>query len=338
MSLVHINFGFMIVAALLYLVFGGADFGAGILELCKSKQRTEDQRQLIAKAISPVWEANHVWLILIIVILFMAFPEAYAAASIYLHLPLIALLVGIVLRGTAFTFGHYDPIKGPAHIYYERVFAISSVWTAFFLGVLGATLHRGYLRSNGSYFELYVAPWIGLFPFVVGLFSIMLCGFVASSFLITEAKEDAELQDIFLRRSQIFLVLSIVIGALAFIVAYNENPKLLELFFGNSVSLLFFALATINLLGFPWVWKQNNPLLLRIAASSELSFIFLGWFTANYPTLMIVDGKNLDFLSIAAPEATQVQLLMALVVGSLLIFPALIFLFRVFKFNSDNLQ
>ena len=100
--------GLLFAALVLYAVLGGADYGGGVWDLLASGPRAHEQRQLIETAIGPVWEANHVWLIFVIVLLFTAFPAAFAALSTALHIPLTLMLLGIVLRGTSFTFRHYD--------------------------------------------------------------------------------------------------------------------------------------------------------------------------------------------------------------------------------------
>src|SRR3989454_7315936 len=91
-----------------YAVLAGADFGGGVWALLARGPQKERQRELIAHAIGPIWEANHVWLILVGVLLFVCFPAGWAAISIGLHVPLSVMLLGIVLRGSAFTFRSYD--------------------------------------------------------------------------------------------------------------------------------------------------------------------------------------------------------------------------------------
>jgi cytochrome d ubiquinol oxidase subunit II len=99
--------GTIVVALTIYALTGGADFGGGVWDLLARGPRARAQRRLIADALAPIWEANHVWLIAVIVILFTAFPPAFGAIATALHIPLTAMLVGIVLRGSAFTFRSY---------------------------------------------------------------------------------------------------------------------------------------------------------------------------------------------------------------------------------------
>src|SRR5919106_3794482 len=126
---------FLAVSILLYCLLAGADFGAGILEAFLGDRQREEQRQVITHAIGPVWEANHVWLILAIVILFTGFPEAYSALSVTFHIPLALMLFGVVLRGCTFAFRHYDVVRDRTHRYYSAIFVISSFLAPFMLGV-----------------------------------------------------------------------------------------------------------------------------------------------------------------------------------------------------------
>src|SRR5271170_4305018 len=104
----HLLAGVMVVSLVIYVVLAGADFGGGVWDLLASGPRRAEQRALIEKAIGPVWEANHVWLILVVVVLFGSFPSAFAVISVALHVPLVLFLVGVVFRGSAFTFRAYD--------------------------------------------------------------------------------------------------------------------------------------------------------------------------------------------------------------------------------------
>ena len=152
---------------LLYTLLGGADFGAGIVETFSGKR----EEVTISKAIAPVWEANHVWLILAVVILFTGFPAVYASLSLVLHIPLMIVLLGIIMRGTAFTFRHYDAINDRSHYYYTLLFRVSSFITPLFLGIiLGAMiLGRITLNTSTGFYEtcswrhgsiFFVLPWV----------------------------------------------------------------------------------------------------------------------------------------------------------------------------------
>ncbi|MEH6408722.1 MAG: cytochrome d ubiquinol oxidase subunit II, partial [Leeuwenhoekiella sp.] len=123
------------ISVVLYTLLGVADFGAGIVEIFIGKKGQET----IAKAIGPVWEANHMWLILIVVILFNGFPKVYTVFSTALHIPILIFLIGVIARGTAFVFRHYDAFTDKSEKYYSIIFRYGSVIAVVFLGVLLAT-------------------------------------------------------------------------------------------------------------------------------------------------------------------------------------------------------
>src|SRR6478609_5611808 len=125
---------YLFLSILLYVLLGGADFGAGIVELFTSSKNKRKTRNTLYHAIGPIWEANHMWLIIAIVILFVGFPPIYTAMSIYLHIPLVCMLIGVIARGTAFVFRHYDAIRDDMQWLYNRVFISSSFITPLFLG------------------------------------------------------------------------------------------------------------------------------------------------------------------------------------------------------------
>src|SRR5450756_472693 len=127
--MLYIVIAYLWLAVLLYLLMGGADFGAGIIELFTSDKNKVKTRRTMYKAIGPIWEANHMWLIITIVILFVGFPAIYTTMSIHLHIPLVIMLLGIIARGTAFTFRNYDAVLDDMQVIYSRIFVYASVIT-----------------------------------------------------------------------------------------------------------------------------------------------------------------------------------------------------------------
>ncbi|GGF27609.1 cytochrome d ubiquinol oxidase subunit II [Hymenobacter cavernae] len=144
---------YLCLSILLYLLLGGADFGAGIMELFTSGKNRRAARHTMSHAIGPIWEANHMWLIIAVVILFVGFPRIYSVMSVSLHIPLLVMLLGIIARGTAFVFRHYDAVKDQMQMVYNRVFVLSSAITPFFLGVIAAKRTRRLHRPNGTRFS-----------------------------------------------------------------------------------------------------------------------------------------------------------------------------------------
>lgn len=144
---------FLCLGILLYFLLGGADFGAGIIELFTSTKNRSRTRKTMYQAIGPVWEANHMWLIIAIVILFVGFPHIYTTMSVYLHIPLLIMLIGIIARGTAFVFRHYDAIKDDMQWLYNRIFRYSSFVTPFFLGIIAGSVISGHIDTEAKDFQ-----------------------------------------------------------------------------------------------------------------------------------------------------------------------------------------
>ena len=215
MPLETIIAGVMIASLVLYALLGGADYGGGVWDLFAFGPRARKQRTLIAEAISPVWEANHVWLILVIVILFTAFPPAFAAIATALHIPITLLLIGIVLRGTAFTFRTYDVQRDEVQRRWSLVFSIASIITPVLLGITLGAIASGTVRvEDGVVVNGFFRSWLAVFPFAVGFFALALFAFLAAVYLTLETR-DRELQEDFRLRA---IVAGVVVGILALTV------------------------------------------------------------------------------------------------------------------------
>ena len=216
--------GVIVGSLILYALLGGADYGGGVWDLFAVGPRAPEQRRLIAKAISPVWEANHVWLILVVVILFTAFPPAFAAIATALHIPITLLLIGIVLRGTAFTFRTYDVQRDDVQRRWSLVFSIASIITPILLGTTLGAIASGTIRvENGFVSSGFFSSWLAPFPLAVGFFALALFAFLAAVYLTVEA-EDEKLKEDFRLRS---LLSGAAVGLLAltvFILAGTGAP------------------------------------------------------------------------------------------------------------------
>ena len=329
------------VALIFYIIFGGADYGAGILEFFKPhKIRKIDSEieHIITKAIGPVWEANHIWLILIIVILFNGFPELFLTLTTYLHLPLVAVLLGIVLRGVAFTFRHYDIFEGNPKTLYTRIFSISSLWTSLWLGIIAGSIILGRIDPTAkNVYALYIHPWFNYFCLSLGVFVASLFTYLASSFLIGET-DNVLIKKYFRQRSLIANIAVIVSGGVVFFTAQYEGFFLMNKFFYNSFSITMMILATIFWLCQEIYRKRLTFLLRRILVVGQVTFILLGFFFVQAPTVISTATGPLTMANTAAPEATLFQLVVALIVGLFLIIPSLLYLFWIFKFKQEDLK
>jgi cytochrome d ubiquinol oxidase subunit II len=323
---------FLGLSLLLYSLLAGADFGAGVLELFLDRKNRHAQRAVIEKALGPVWEANHIWLILIVVILFMGFPQVYSRVSTNLHLPLTAMLIGIIARGCSYTFKHYDAVKGRSQRAYTFFFVWSSLWTPFCLGVVTGALVPGRIDPYPpGYYQGYIAPWLSPFPLVLGAFTVCLFAFFAAVYLVGESRDEAH-RRFFTRRAYAANAAAVLAGAAVFACAAWDGIPLARMFLASAAASACLVAATLLL---PALWlalAKGRGWIARILAAAQVALVLLGWFTIQYPVLVRMEGgRELTFFNAHAPRATLFQLGMALLLGSVFILPALFWLMRVFK-------
>ena len=308
-----------------YALLGGADYGGGVWDLLAIGKTADRQRATIAHAIGPVWEANHVWLIVAIVIVFTGFPRAFAAVSIYLHVPLLLVLMGIVLRGSAFVFRAYGP-DDPRHArFWGRVFAMASTATPFFLGVIVGALTEGRLPASpqGSFAAVYLTPWLTPFSLSVGLFALVLFGYLAAVYLTLEAS-DAEEGDAFRVRA---LLSGVAVGVLAAVVLLLAPSDVRKALIASAWALpLHAATGASALAAFAFLWSHRYD-FARVAAAAQVLFILWGWALAQYPYAI---RPHLTLADAAAPANVQVLLLQVLGVGAVVLIPSLLYLFGIF--------
>jgi cytochrome d ubiquinol oxidase subunit II len=322
---------FLAVSLLFYCLFAGADFGAGILEAFLSGRRRAEQRNIIAHAMGPVWEANHVWLILAVVILFTGFPKAYSALSITFHIPLTLMLLGIILRGCAFTFRHYDAVQDRAQRYYSAIFIISSFLTPLMLGmVAGATLLGAARPIEEGFYAAFILPWANLFCFSIGVFTSVLFALLAAVYLIGET-HDAEMKQIFVRCALVLNALAILLGAAVFVAAEIEGLALARLFAGEALSVASMTGTTLLLVPLWIAIRRDAVHSARLLVAAQVGLILIGWFGLQFPVIINSRSEPLTIYLAAAPEPTLRYLLYALIAGSAIIFPALVYLLKVFK-------
>lgn len=323
---------FLLVSVFLYCLLGGADFGAGIIEFTSKKDDKKKIRGLISDSMGPIWEANHMWLIITVVILFNAFPEIYSQISISLYIPLILLLIGIILRGCAFTFRHYDAIKDKSQEAYSKVFEYSSLMVTFFLGLIIGALISGKIELNPqNYFDSYMFPWLNLFSISIGIFLCALFTFIASTYLIGDSTEE-EIRKLFIRKSKKSTVTLVITGGFVFLSSYIAKVDFAEKFFSHPVSILLIIIATAAL---PLLWKYLHKGFIwhsRLLAGAQLLFIIGAFYAVYFPEIVrFKDSPNLTLYNSAAPEITLNYLGWALIVGSFIIFPSIFYLFKIFK-------
>lgn len=309
------------VAVVLYAVLGGADFGGGVWDLLASGPRRDAQRAAVSHAIGPVWEANHVWLIFVIVLLFTCFPAAFADLATGLFVPLSFALVGIVLRGGAFVFRNYGadvPVLAPS---LTAVFGVASLLTPFFLGdAVGAV-------ATGRY------AWASPFALAVGLFATAVCAQIAAIFILREMST-SPLQDDFRRRAVRATIAVWLLGALPAAVAAATEPSLVHALERPLAVTAIIAALIAGLIVIACV-RLRADVPARIAVGAEAAAILAGWVLAQGPNLVPV---RFTYAEAAANDATIVAFLVATAVGAVVLVPSMALLFRVFKRFPDDTQ
>ncbi len=318
----------MLAALVLYFLFGGADFGGGVWDLLARGPRRAEQRALVEHAIGPVWEANHVWLILVVVMLFGAFPRAFAAVSVALHVPLTLFLLGVVLRGSAFAFRSHD--EGDVRPRrWGLIFSLASAFAPIMLGACVGALASGDVRvgPGGAVGGGFFAPWLAPFPLACGLFALALCAFVAATYLAREARE-RPLQDDFRRRALLAGAAVAALALAAFLLSPTGAPRVYEGLTARPWAWPLHALTALSAGAAFWALFRRRYGAARVAVSAQTALIVLGWALSQYPYLVVPD---LTLAGAAANPKTLDAMALALAAGAPVLFPSLYLLFRVFK-------
>jgi len=315
-------------ALLAYTLTGGADFGGGVWDLLASGPRREEQRRAVARVIAPIWEVNHVWLIAVVVLLFVCFPRGFGIVATALHLPLTMMLVGVVLRGAAFTFRAYG-LEGPeARSRWGSVFSISSALAPLFLGICAGALAGGDIRLEGGVLVSgFVSPWLQPFPILIGLLLLAQCAQLAAVYLCFET--DGPLRDDFRARA---LGSGVVVGALAWMalsIASVGAPAVHKTLVSATGTTFALHLATgAAALGALIALRTGRLRLARALVVLQTTGILLGWALVQGPLLVVPD---VAFVDVAAPAPVIRAVLIAFAVGGALLIPALVLLFRTFQ-------
>jgi cytochrome bd ubiquinol oxidase subunit II len=321
--------GIVWIGLTLYVLLGGADFGGGVWDLLASGSRAEEQRRLIAAAIGPVWEANHVWLIFVLTGLLSAFPSVFADLSIALYLPFSLALIGIVLRGSAFAFRSHGEPESAWQRSWTRVFGVASLVTPFVLGAAAASIAGGRIRVvDGDVRADLVGSWTGLLSLFAGLFAVAICAYLAATYLTVEAvqRDEHELERDFRGRA---LVTGVVAGALAAIGLLLVRAEAPVLWKGMLDAGLAFAVVSAlgGIVSLTAVWRGRYR-VARAGAVVAVASVLFGWGVSQWPYLIVPDVTVADA---AAPEATLRVVTIGFAIGGALLAPSLYLLFRIFK-------
>jgi cytochrome bd ubiquinol oxidase subunit II len=329
--------GLIVAALCAYAITGGADYGGGVWDLLASGPRREQQREHIARSLAPIWEANHVWLIVVVVMLFTAFPAAFSIITIWLHLPLLVVLLGIVARGSAFVFRSYGAATERERRNWGLVFSIASTITPVFLGICIGAIASGRVgeatqASAGQRMPMYTTVWLSSgFAISVGFFALALFAFLAAVYLAFGSA--GQLREDFRRRALSAAAVVFVMAAIALAASHMDAERvafgITRTPIGIAVQVSTGAFAILAI----WSLWRRRFAVARVAAAAQTICIIWGWALAQFPFII---PEELRIRDAAAPRETLVLLVIGLGVGTAILVPALRYLFRLFATATSS--
>ncbi|HEX2189008.1 MAG TPA: cytochrome d ubiquinol oxidase subunit II [Longimicrobiaceae bacterium] len=319
-------------AVVAYAVFAGADFGGGIWDAFAAGPRREEQRSTIAHAMGPVWEANHVWLIFVIVLLFTAFPPAFAALSVALFLPFHLVLLGIILRGAAFVFRAYSPESarspgaGRGALRWGAVFGAASVITPVLLGMCLGAVSAGSLRVVDGVVRVGdTPPWLAPLSLATGAFALATCAYLAAVYLANET--EGPLREDFRARALWAGTATVALSVLVLPLLRAQAPHLWSgLLSARAAPVVAVGVGAALLSG--WALLRRRFRLARAATVAQVACLLAGWGIAQYPYIIYPD---VTVQGAAGHPGTLRFVLWTLPPGMGVLLPSLYYLFRVFK-------
>jgi cytochrome d ubiquinol oxidase subunit II len=312
------------VGATFYALFGGADFGGGVWDLVAGgAERGQRPRDTIQRSLTPVWEANHVWLIFVLVVLWTAFPPAFSAIFTTLYVPIALAALGIVLRGAGFAFR-----KSIVGLRERRAmgatFAISSVLTPFFMGAVVGAIAAGNVpaEGNGDAFS----SWLQPLPLLVGAMFVASGAYLAAVFLVGDARRagDAEMERYFERRA---LGAAVVAGAFALaglVALHSEARYVFDRLTAEGLPLVILSLLCGAALLAVLLRGGRRP--LRPLAAGAVIAVIWGWGVAQFPYLL---PTSLRIDQAAAPDATMTIVFVVFAVAAVVVLPSLALLYTL---------
>jgi cytochrome d ubiquinol oxidase subunit II len=306
------------IGATLYAVFGGADFGGGFWDLIAGDaEQGERPRAQIQRSLTPVWEANHVWLIFILVVLWTAFPEAFGAVMTTLYVPIALAAVGIVLRGAGFAFR--KSIRSlEARRAMGAAFALSSLLTPFFMGAVVGSIAAGNVPAagDGDAFSSWIAP----LPLLVGALFVASGAYLAAVFLVADSRRsgDADLESYFARRA---LAAAVVAGAFAVAGIFALRADARYIYDGlTSDALPLVIVSALCGLGVLVQLLRGARRGLRPLAMGAVVAVIWGWGVAQFPYLL---PTSMKISQSAAPAPTLDAVMVIFAIAAIVVLPSL---------------
>jgi cytochrome d ubiquinol oxidase subunit II len=334
MTIADVLLSILWLALFIYTIFGGADFGAGMLELFAVGESGARQNVLIDESIGPVWESNHVWLIFLLVVFFTAFPPAFAAINVVLFIPLLLAVIGIVLRGSSFVFKTHGIINKSRNVkILSRTFSVASAMTPFFLALSAAAIASGmiHIQNESQVVTNTGSDWLTPFALTIGAMALTLCVTISAIYLTVEAtsRGDMELAEVFRRRGLIAGALTAALGLLGLILSPSEAPFLWNGMLDKAIPVVIVTML-VGVAAAAALWFRRYG-WARVLIVAEVAFLLLSWGVSQYPYIIPPD---VTAANASSPQETQVFLLIGIIIALIIVVPSLWFLFYVFKLKK----
>jgi cytochrome d ubiquinol oxidase subunit II len=302
-----------------YALFGGADFGAGFWDLIAGgAERGARPRAVVDHSIGPVWEANHVWLIFCLVVLWTAFPEAFASIMLTLFVPLTLAALGIVLRGSSFAF-RKEVSSTSSRRNFGAAFAISSVLVPFCMGAVAGAIASGRVPAGGVAGATW-SSWLNPTSILGGVLAVVACAYLAAVYMVWDARrlDDPEMVEYFRRRGVVAAVVVGVVAVAGIFVLRDDARFLFDNLTGRALPLVI--ISAICGLGSIALLVRHNHLGARVLAIGAVVGVIWGWGVAQWPYLL---PESLKVSQGAAPDPTLWSVLVVFVLAAIIILPAL---------------
>jgi cytochrome d ubiquinol oxidase subunit II len=314
-----------------YATLGGADFGGGIWQMFAfgSGKQAKEEREIITQAIGPVWEANNVWLVYLVVGLFTAFPIVAGTLAISLFIPFSLALIGVVLRGAAFAFEESIPQSVDVHAAFGRVFSAASIIAPFLLGTCAAAVASGQLRpANGRIPVAVFSAWLTPFAIIVGLMGLGICATLAAVYLTVEAErqEQPALIEAFRIRALIAGGVTAVLAAITLGLSPFEAPVIWHGMLDQGLWAIALTMAIGLATAAALFFRRFR--LARVLVQMETAGIIGTWGISQLPYIVPPD---LTITGAASPYPTMQAFFIAALVGMVILLPSIWLLLHVFK-------
>lgn len=320
----------LLLALILYAVFGGADFGGGIWTALARGRRAHEQRESLFHAIGPVWETNHIWLIFVIVTLFTVFPRGFAVLFIALLVPFVIALIGINFRGAAFAFRHFGretrwglPATG-------QVFSMFSILTPLTMGMAVTAVAAGRIGVHGGEVEAGAwSCWITPFTIGGGIIGLAVCAFLTPIYMAV--RTHGNLQEDFRRQALSATVALGILTALEVPIAWFDAPLFARRLF-HPLPLTFVGLAVVCGLATLLTLMRRRYRFAQVLGAGAVAMTLTGFAATIFPDLIL---GELTLAEAAAPRETIRAYLGVLPVGALILIPSLWLLYWTFRGEPD---